>query len=143
MKYRRQDDQKAAEAASIACSTVNDEPSKTLQGPTAEADINNIAKAFGLTGRNMPIPAEVYDPRYYGDLSEVPDLQTALNIVREAENKFMHLPADLRRKFHDSPGVLWDFVNDPRNAEEAVTLGLLHRPPAEASTPPPSSKEGE
>lgn len=125
-------DQEQRELLSISTASVNDEPSKTLQGPALEADINYIVKTYGLN--TTQVPPEVYDPRYYGDLSDVPDLQTALNRVREAEEHFMKLPPELRARFHDSPGVLWDFVNDPRNGEEAVRLGLLKQIVPEASS---------
>lgn len=135
-----QRDQAGLEARSLACQQANTEPSKTLQGPTHECDINNIAKAYGLTGKNMIVPPEVFDPIHYQDLSEVPDLQTMLNLVKTAEQQFMQLPAEMRRQFHDSPAVLWDFVNDPRNADQAVEMGLLKRrenvPPTGSQTAP-------
>lgn len=132
--YVRQDDQQLRELRSIAAQQINDEPSKTMQGPALEADVNYIAKAYGLTGKTLPIPPEAFDPSYYGDLSDVPDLATALNRIRDAEDHFMRLPPDLRRRFHDSPGVLWDFVNNPANSEESIALGLLHRPPEALKT---------
>lgn len=132
MKYRRQCDQKACEAASLASAQANDQPSKTLQGPALEADINFIAKTYGLTPANY-MPPEVYDPRYYGDMTDIPDLQTALDRIRDANEHFMQLPANLRRRFNDSPGYLWEFLQDPNNLKEAVQLGILKEMPPEAS----------
>lgn len=127
-RYRRQDDQERAEEQSAeAALDQTGQESRTQQGPAHECDINTIAKAFGLSTRNMPIPPEVYDARYYGDMSDVPDLQTALNRIREATDHFMALPPKLRQRFGDNPGNLWAFVNDPQNADEAVALGLLRR----------------
>lgn len=134
----QQYDLKERERRSREAAQVNDEPSKTLQAPAHEADINNIAKAYGLTGKRLPIPPEIFDPRHYADLSEAPSLQEALNLVREAESQFMRLPPDLRRMFHDSPAVLWDFVQNPANAEKAVELGLLV--PREPNAPPRGSQ---
>lgn len=129
MIYASQDDRKLLERRSLDAAQHNTEPSKTQQGPAHDCDINNIAKAFGLSGKNAFVPPEVFDPQYYADLSEAPDLQTALNLVRDAENQFMRLPAELRRRFNDSPVTLWNFVQDPANAQMAVELGLLKAPP--------------
>lgn len=122
-----QTDRAALEARSRRAGLVTTEPSKTIQGPAHDADINTIAKNFGLFGKNLPIPPAIFDPDNYADLSEVPDLQTALNLVREANEQFGRLPADLRSMFNHDPAALWDFVQNPANADQAVELGLLSR----------------
>lgn len=122
---------------SLSTVSVNTAPSRTLQGPAADCDINNIMRAYGSQG--MPIPPEVLDVRYYGDLSDVPDLQTALDRIREASERFASLPSALRAQFSNSPAELWEFVNDPRNADEAVNLGLLKRPAAPVAVPAPEA----
>lgn len=138
MKIRHQLDQASQDAASIASGTVNDLPSRTLQGPAAEADINNIIRTYGSPAM-FPVPPQVADPRYYGDMTDVPDLQTALERIRDAAARFERLPATLRAKFNNSPADLYDFVHDPRNAKEAVSLGLLKEkaPPAPPEPPTP------
>lgn len=138
-----QSDIKEREKRSLAAAQVNTEPSKTNQAAAADADINNIAKAYGLGRGPLPIPPEIFDPRHYADLSEVPDLREALDLVREAERQFMQLPPDLRRMFHDSPAILWDWVNDPINADKAVELGLLARMPDPAPIVPPAGSQSE
>ena len=117
------DFQELSKSAQIA----NDLPSMTLQGPAEEADVNWIARHYGLSEK--AVPPEALDPRFYGDMTEVPDLATALDIVRDAQAKFDALPVRLRDRFNQDPGRLWAFVNDPENADEAVRLGLLMRPP--------------
>lgn len=143
-----QTDQKALEKRSQEAAFRSDMPSMTQQGLAHDADINNIAKSYGLVGRPMPVPLEVFDPANYADLSEgPPDLQAALNLVKEAEYAFQRLPASLRARFDHNPGSLWEFVQNPANAEEAVALGLLVRPPEivvptgsqAPQTPPPAA----
>lgn len=128
--FRRQTDQDIAERLSVETASVNDLPSLTQQSFVQEADINYIAKMFGLNADSkLPLPPEALDARYYGDLSEIDvDLQTAMNRVRDAEDHFMRLPATLREKFGHSPAVLWEYLQDPRNYTEAVELGILVRP---------------
>lgn len=139
VKYLNQTDQASLDKRSRAGGTINDQPSLTKQGAAPDCDINNIVRAFG---RNFPVPPEVMDPRYYGDLSDVPDLQTALERIREAEAHFQALPSRLRSKFNNSPAELWDFINDPSNADEAVELGLLKRPDPPAAPPPQDAATG-
>lgn len=114
-------------------------PSLTVQGPARDTDINTIAKAYGLTaGSKLPLPQELYDPRYYGDMTEAPEtLQEAMELVQDATARFALLPAAIRGRFNHSPAFLWDFLQDPGNFDEAVELGLLFRPPAPEAPPSP------
>lgn len=110
--------------------------SLTQQQFTKEADINELVRRFGID--DQIVPPGALDPRYFGDVSDVPDLRTALDRVRNAEAAFMALPAELRLRFNNSAADLWDFVNNPKNDDEAVRLGLLKRAesPAGAGSPP-------
>lgn len=127
-------DEKAGDAAALYC----EDPSLTQQQFVEDCDINVLARRFGLV--DSPMPVGSFDPAHYGDFSDVPDLRTALDLVNDAKNKFMALPAKLRERFNNQPGRLWDFVNDPENAEEAVRLGLLARQPIE---PPAASQDAK
>lgn len=102
-----------------------DSPSKTQQHFTAEADLNVIMKRFGITDGAIP-PAAI-DPKYFGDFSDVVDMQVALNRTRIANDNFNALPADLRRQFNNDPVQLFAWVSNPKNTEEAVKLGLLSK----------------
>jgi len=137
LKYRLANDSEAHHAASDAAVTMNTEESLTQQQFGEDCDLNILAVRFGLTGK--PLPVEALDPRFYGDMTDLPDLRSALDLVNDATNKFMELPSKLRTRFDNQPGKLWAFVNDPDNAEEAVRLGLLARvpePPLQGETPP-------
>ncbi|WNK12565.1 MAG: internal scaffolding protein [Microvirus sp.] len=124
---------------SLATGTVNNEPSLCQQSFTEDADINVIVRRFGLD--KGPLPTEAINPRYYGDFTDVPDLRTALELVRDAENKFMDLPADIRKRFDNSAAKMWHFVNDPDNAELAVKWGLLKTYVPDTPTPPTDTLE--
>lgn len=137
--YRTQYDVELDEEIGLATATVNDEPSLTQQQFIEDCDINVLARRFGLVDTSMPVAP--IDPRHYGDFTEVPDLRTALDLVNDARNRFMELPARMRERFNNSPGRLWDFVNDPENADEAVRLGLLARRPENAPEGPLDAKK--
>lgn len=119
--YNVEQDVEAGARAALTC----EDPSLTQQQFVEDCDINVLARRFGLI--DAPMPVVPFDPAHYGDFTEVPDLRTALDLVNDAKNKFMALPAKLRERFNNQPGRLWEFVNDPENAEEAVRLGILQR----------------
>lgn len=97
------------------------EPTLTQQSAAAEADINNIVARYQKTG----ILPEIARQGVFGDVSGIPDYQTALNIVQDAEEAFKALPSPLRARFNHNPGELLDFLQNEQNRAEAVALGLL------------------
>ncbi|WNK13865.1 MAG: internal scaffolding protein [Microvirus sp.] len=134
--WRHQYDLKADKAAREATDIMCPEDSLTQQQFKDEMDINVLAERFGIS--SGPMPVAPFNPAHYGDFTEVPDLKTALDLVRDANDRFMALPPKLRSRFHNSPAELWDFINDPDNADEAVRLELLRRAPEPSETPPPA-----
>lgn len=135
MKFRKifdeADDARAREHTDLKCL----DDSLAIQGPSEDADINVLVRRFGIAGGPMPVAP--VDPSAYGDLTDIPDLGTALLIMRDARERFDALPALLRRRFGNDPAELWDFVNDPQNGAEAVSLGLLQAPPEPPAPPAP------
>jgi len=115
-----------SEITGLDCSV---EPSMTKQAFAEEADINNIVKRL-LRGELINNLNE--KPLQYGDVSQITDYHTSLNQVKAAENLFMQLPAQIRFKFDNDPGQFVEFVNDPKNSDAIVEMGLS--PKAESST---------
>lgn len=111
--------------AELTTQTVNEEPSLTQQQFAEDADLNVIMKRYGVT--DGAIPPGALDPRYFGDFTDAPDFRQALDTVRDANEKFQALPADIRNRFLNRPDLLWAWVNDPANQEEAVRIGLLSK----------------
>lgn len=96
----------------------------TQQGFKEECDINVIVERFGLTGQlpeNLRMPVS-------GDFTGVTDFQSAMNIVRQAEEEFLRVPAHIRERFSHDPGKLMAFLEDDKNRDEAVKLGLVNPP---------------
>lgn len=137
-KYRLPYDTEADEREGALAATACEDEHLTQQQFAEDCDLNVLAHRFGLTGK--PLPVEALDPSFYGDMSNVPDLRTALDLVNDAKNKFMDLPSRIRTRFDNSPAKLWAFVNDPDNAEESVRLGLL-KPMPQNETPPAPEEE--
>jgi len=97
------------------------EETRTMQEFKEESDINTIIRLFGI-GENPVIPQNWITDI---DISEeVEDYQTAMNILVNAKNQFMSLPAELRSRFSNDPAQFVSFVSDNTNFDEMVKLGL-------------------
>lgn len=132
--------------ASLKCK----DASLTRQEFVQEADLNNIMKRYAA---GMPLPTGHRMPMY-GDFSDVPDYQRSFEIVAHAQDAFMALPSEVRRRFGDDPSNLIAFLQDEKNRDEAVKLGLVNKPidqsidkpadkPAENVSVPVDSSKGE
>ena len=113
------------------------EESLTQQHMAAECDINNILDNWE---KNGVLPTHVNQAvGEYLDIGEVGDYQTSLNIVKAAQDSFMLLPSQIRAQFDNDPGVFYNFVSDPKNADALADLGFSpHR--GEGGAEPPTAK---
>lgn len=97
-------------------------PTVTKQCFKDECDINNIVSRWqksGVAGSSFSA-----SPGEFADVADVPDYHTALNMVLDAQKRFSELPANIRDRFRNDPGEFLRFVDDPKNTDEAVSLGL-------------------
>ena len=102
------------------------DPSLTQQQFRDEADINYIVRAYDTTGVYPSInPVDNSRVPMFGDFTGVPEsAQEAYNFILDAKANFDHLPLEIRKRFNYDPGEFLAFVEDPRNADELVRLGL-------------------
>lgn len=114
--------------------TVFNDKSLTVQSPKDEVDINKIV-ARVQKGALLP---ELAGQPFYGDVSQISDLQDAIIKVQEANALFMQYPAELRERFQNDPVKLVDFFADDANIEEAVELGLAQKRPVEVAPAAPA-----
>lgn len=94
--------------------------SLTQQQFKEESDINTIVNRFLKTGV-LPTPNTF--PQYV-DFEGVFDYQSAMNLVRAADESFMRMDAKVRARFNNSPQEFLEFFANPANSEEAIRLGL-------------------
>lgn len=118
--YLRVADGADADAVSDDTGLACMDKSLTKQEFKEECDINTIIKRFGL-GYEPPVNQRV---PLTGDFSDAPDFRTALDLVREADDAFMTMSADVRKRFNHDPVEFVEFVSDPKNVEECRKLGL-------------------
>lgn len=98
-----------------------DDPSLTQQQFAEEADINNIVDRFMKTG---VLPDPVSMPQYV-DYEGIFDFQSAMNVIRQADENFMRLEPRVRARFNNSPQDFLEFFADPANRAEGERLGLV------------------
>lgn len=105
----------------------SDTVSLTRQEFADECDINNLMAQYEKTGI---IPANMNNnvPRYL-DVTNVPDLRTALDLLNDATAAFMALPANVRREFDNDAMKFVAFAQDPENLPQMRTWGLAPPPP--------------
>lgn len=126
---------------------VVDTPSLTRQADRDDCDINVMMAKYQATGELRTNPRQ---PQW-GDFSDVPSYQEALNIVRQADEDFALLDAKIRDRFGNDPTQMLRFLEDEANRDEAVQLGLVNPPPVEPSpvrvevvnTPPLGASKGD
>lgn len=140
MRFRKQHDEVAYVKEREATAIVTGDVTPVQRQFAKDSDINELVRRFGITGK-MPQP--VTDPSYYGDVEDIPDLRTALERIRDAQERFAALPARVRTRFRNDPAELFEFLEDRENFDEAVKLGLVVKPEAPAVEPPAPLVNGD
>lgn len=107
--------------------------SLAIQSAAEDADINTIVRRFGLTGE---LPGDLQMPQS-GDYVGVGDFHQAMNVVRQANEEFLRIPAEIRARFSHDPGLFTEFFENPSNYDEAVRLGLALKRPEPPPVPDP------
>lgn len=111
---------------------------KVEQSHRDHCNINSIMAKARATGV-LPVARERMANATYGDFSDNADYQTMMNRVCLAQQQFAALPSEVRKRFHNNPGELINFLQDPKNQKEAYELGLTktapQAPPVQPETP--------
>lgn len=89
-----------------------------------ECDINFLMRTYEKTG--LPFNDK---PVQFLDVSDVPDLQTAMTMLAAAEAAFMSLHATVRREFDNDALKFVAFAEDPANLERMREWGLAPKKP--------------
>lgn len=101
------------------------ETGRTKQAHKTECDINHIIKRYDKTG----LIAHVNESTaVYGDFTDINEYQQSLNRVIEAQEAFMDLPSNVRKRFSNDPGEFFEFCTNPANMDEMIALGLAEKP---------------
>lgn len=100
----------------------DDTPSLTDQSDLRSTDINVIMEQYAKTGM-LPIQDRLQG--IYADVSDVPSIETAFKIAKEAQDLFYGLPAEVRRDMDNDPSQLENYVSDVNNRDFLIKHGVL------------------
>lgn len=106
--------------------------SMTKQADMPETDINKIIARYQNNGDPSIFMRNTNAA--YIDASEAPDYFECLNIVKQAQESFQELPAEIRDRFANDPGELITAISDPERWEELSELGILEKDQLKEST---------
>lgn len=122
-----------------------DQPSQTLQSFKDDADINCIIARFENTGVLVDPTLPVSRTPQFGDYSDMPDYQTAQNVIIAAKNAFDSLSSKIRERFHNDPAAYFDFVRSLKEGSEeyveALNLGIIDKRPDSTHEVPAGASE--
>lgn len=107
---------------------LHDPVSLTKQSFKDECDINVLMRRYQQSGI-LP-SADGREPRYIDTTAA--DYQEAMFMVAEAKSKFAELPSGMRERFKNDPKRMLEFLEDPKNRDEAVAMGLVNPPKGDA-----------
>lgn len=97
---------------------------KTDQSFKKMCDINVIIANATKTGL---LSHEKQSLGQYIDNTQIPSLLDAQLLIRDANNSFMSLPAQIRKLMDHDSTKLVDFVNDPENQDILLKHGILEK----------------
>lgn len=107
------------------------DPSATLQSFRDDADINCIIARYENTGVLVDPTVPVSRTPEFGDFSDMPDYQTAQNVIIAAKNSFDALSSKIRERFNNDPAAYFEFVRNLKEGsdefDEAVALGIVNK----------------
>lgn len=114
--------------------------SLTKQEFRDECDINIVLSRYRDA---PPRPWGTPPTLRYGDFADAPDFLNAQLLVKASEEQFLALPAKVRDRFNHNPVAFLNFVHDPKNRDEARSLGLLKAevPPVPVAPVPESGSK--
>lgn len=92
-----------------------------------QSDVNYIMERFNKTGEITHLTRKHALNNPNGEIfdnTKASDYYEAMQIITTATQTFMSYPADIRKKFDNDPAVMIAWLDDPKNNQEAIKLGL-------------------
>lgn len=110
----------------------------TKQSFRDESNINNIIDKWRATGH---VPRINSMSPTYGDFTNVDSYLNSVLRVQEIDEQFAALPSAIRDRMANDPANLLRFLQDDNNIEEAISLGIIQKPPVAPPEPPPKEPQ--
>lgn len=93
----------------------------TEQAHKDQCDVNQIIRKYDRQG--LITHVSKFEAQF-GDVSGA-DFKAAQDKVANAKKMFAELPSKIRERFENDPASLLTFMDDPKNRDEAIKLGII------------------
>lgn len=91
-------------------------------------NVNNVlARYMRVHGRDMMSDFRGFVGGQFGDFTQVGSFKEILDQADRAVEAFAMLPAKIRSRFQNDPLAMVEFLQDSKNVDEAIDLGLMER----------------
>lgn len=100
-------------------------PKLTDQSFKKQCDINNIMLQYQKTGL---LPNFQTKSPSFIDNTQIPDLNTAFELVNSAIDAFNQLPPDIRKLMDNNAANLESFISNEKNHDLLLKNGLIEKP---------------
>lgn len=104
-----------------------DGESRTKQAFKDEVDINNILRKHE---KGLLVDHVNKHQGQYGDFIVAGDFHNHMNLISEAQEAFMSIPAEIRANFDHDPAKFLEFAQDADNLDSMIDMGLAPPKPA-------------
>lgn len=104
-----------------------EKPSRTLQEPKEDCDINHIVELYcGITPAMNPL---LQQPIFVGeDAASLPKtLLEAYETIDDINQRFATIPSAIRREVGDSPVNMLKWISDPANRKRGEEIGIFNK----------------
>lgn len=112
------------ESGKVKVLSVITEKSRTQQQFKDMVNINNIMKQYSKTKELKHLNMR---QGQYADLTQIKDYKESLETVITAQKAFETVPAHIRAEFQNDPHQFINFLQDSKNDQRAIELGLKEK----------------
>lgn len=104
---------------------INEDPCMAKQQFRDQQDINLVMRKYNKKAQDEYLASANFQG-VYADLTGL-DFEGQMNRLAKAQSAFDGLSSDLRTRFNNNPALMLKFLDDPKNVEEGIKLGLLQK----------------
>lgn len=94
----------------------------SIQSILARYRVTGDLAHLGYNPNGVPLK-----PFKEGDFADIGDYQECLELVMSAKEQFDALPSNIRKEVGNTPEGMLKFINDPKNYERGVELGIFEK----------------
>lgn len=115
------------------------EPSLTVQSEKRKCCVNGIMARYIKTGVVEHVRDRIPN---FANVADIPDFQTSMAIMADAQSAFEALPSNIRREFDNDPRAFATACFDPSQRPTLERLGILQAKTETTTSAPQEAGDG-